>query len=75
MHKFILTIAIIATLGACTTEQPPEYLTDTSPVDATQGIQNVHHHSGLGTYVDRRPVEPRSWKTVNDEQSPAKEKK
>jgi hypothetical protein len=74
MKKKLFGAALLAgTLGGCITEQPPEFLTANSPTNAEAGIQNVHHHSGLGSWQDRRPVEPKSWKKLNEEQSPKKE--
>ena len=75
MKKKIFGAAAMAvTLGGCAMEQPPEILATNSPINAEAGIQNVHHHSGLGSWQNRRPVEPKSWKKLNEEQSPKKEK-
>jgi hypothetical protein len=39
-------------------------------VDAQSGIRSTHYHGIIGEYNHREPVDPRSWRKLNEEQSP-----
>lgn len=71
MSKFIAGIAIVIGLAGCTST-PSEVTSYKSPVDEEEGIRNTHYHSVLGNYQHRKPTDPKSWRQLNDEQSPNK---
>ena len=43
-----------------------------SPADADTAIRDTHHHNIIGEYNHRDPVDPKSWRKLNDDQAPKK---
>ena len=64
----VLSSALLVGCSASTT--PTEVQGYNSPVDAQNGIRSTHYHGIIGEYNHREPVDPRSWRKLNEEQSP-----
>lgn len=67
-----LTLAVLssALLAGCAQTSPVEVTSYRSPVDSQTEIKNTHFHGIIGEYNHREPVEPRSWRKLNEEQTP-----
>lgn len=76
MKKFALAVAASTALTGCTVlnenvTPPPITLSMKSPVDAHTAIRDTHHHSVIGEYNHRDPVDPKPWRELNDSLPPA----
>lgn len=71
--KNIVLIGLLSTgLGGCASTFPPEVLAYRDAADANTAIRHTHSTNIIGNYNHRVPVDPRPWRELNDEQSPAK---
>ncbi len=71
MSNRIIGLALLVGLAGCTATGPTEVTSYRSPVDEDVGIRNTHYRSVIGNYNDRKPTDPKSWRQLNDEQSPS----
>lgn len=72
MKNIVLIGLLSAGLGGCASTFPPEVLAYRDAADAHTGIRQAHSTDIIGDYNHRDPVDPRPWRKLNDEQSPAK---
>lgn len=71
MKNLICTLLGSAVLAGCSTSlQPTQVTSYETPVDSQTGIRNTHYHGIIGVYNHREPVDPRSWRKLNEEQTP-----
>jgi len=71
MFRFLLAAAMPLTLAGCASASgPADVMSVSSPADTSAGIRNIHHHTVLGGYTHRVPVEPKPWRQQNDSQAP-----
>jgi len=75
MKKLVVIGLLSASLGGCVSTTPPEVLAYRNASDAHNGIRHTHPTNIIGTYNHRDPVDPKSWRKLNDAQSPAKGEK
>ena len=72
MFRFLLAAAMPLTLAGCASASgPADVMSVSSPADTSAGIRNIHHHTVLGGYTHRVPVEPMPWRQQNDSQAPS----
>ena len=70
-----MNFSVSAALGAslvlsgCNT-MPPEVTPAFTPVDPALGITNSHYHPVVN-YTHREPTDPKNWRKLNDDLSPA----
>lgn len=57
--------------AGCSRTLPPDVIATQSPVDATAAVKPVRPLNVLGSYTQREPVDPGSWRKLNEQQSPA----
>lgn len=70
----ILSVALLPLLlGGCATTSPPEVLAFRSPLDVTNSVRKLHHHSVISNYNHRDPVDPKPWRQLNDDRAPQAE--
>lgn len=73
MFRFLVAAAVpLALAGCAATDGPADVIPVNSPADSTLGIRNTHHHTVLGGYTKRTPVDPKPWRQLNDSQAPNK---
>jgi len=70
MKKLLVTGILPVILGGFASALPPEVSPYSSPVDATNAIRNTQHRNATGKYTHRQAVDPKSWRPLNDRQSP-----
>lgn len=67
MYRFVAVALLPLLVSACTSAtSPPEVAGYRSPTDVSAGIRNTHHHTPVTGYTHRNPVEPKSWRCVNN---------
>lgn len=73
MKKSFFAAALLSVLvSGCSTSGPAAVLPLSSPADTEVGIRPARHIDILEGYNHRDVVDPRPWRTLNDEQSPNK---
>lgn len=70
-----MNISVPAALGASLAlagcnATTPEVIPALSPADPTYGITDSHYHPVVN-YTHREPTDPRNWRKLNDDLSPA----
>ena len=73
MKKIMIAVSGMAMLGGCAVSQPPEVLAQRNPADGRESVRNSHYNPVISDYNSRKPVDPKSWRQLNDEQAPKKE--
>lgn len=74
--RVILLVGLLSiSLNGCVSTLPPEVLTLRDAADAHIGIRHNQPENIIGNYSHRDPVDPKSWRKLNDEQSPVKGEK
>jgi hypothetical protein len=68
--RFAMLASLLFVAG-CTATTPPDVLPAFNPADPIMGVRDAHHHPVFVNYRHRAPVEPRDWRRLNDELSPA----
>jgi hypothetical protein len=64
-------VLFAALLTSCAqTTVPTEVTSFNSPVEENTGITNTHYHGIVGEYNHRVPVDPKSWRKLNEDQTP-----
>ena len=69
IHRAI--VASLLSVAGCAATPPPDILPAFSPADPTLGIRPAHHHPVVVDYHRRQPVDPKNWRKLNDDLSPA----
>lgn len=67
-----LAIAALLLVAGCAGTTPRDVLPAFNPADPIMGIRDTHYHPVVTDYSHREPAEPRDWKRLNEELSPAK---
>lgn len=71
MKNLLYTLLGSAVLAGCSASlQPTEVTGYDSPADSQTGIRNTHYHGIIGEYNHREPIDPKSWRKLNEEQTP-----
>lgn len=66
-----LLLSLLVATG-CSLSPTPESLLLRDPADPHTGTGRVAYRSVIGDFENRQPVEPKSWRELNDAQSPAR---
>lgn len=71
--KLILFAMLAASLAAsgCASSAPPDILPSFNAADPIMGISDAHYHPVVTNYQHREPVDPKNWRQLNDDLSPA----
>lgn len=66
-------LAMFASLSVagCSAATPPYVLPAFNAADPALGIRDTHYHPVVTDYHAREVVEPRNWRKLNDDLSPA----
>jgi len=68
--KHLITVAFLPVLLAgCAATKPPEVTTSRDSADVSAEIRANHHHTPVAGYTARMPVDPKPWKTLNEDLS------
>lgn len=70
MKKIALVGLVPALLSGCVSTLPSETFTHRSPADAHEEIRKTHYDNVLSDFNPREPVEPKSWRRLNDDRAP-----
>ncbi|MEO4043671.1 hypothetical protein AAFN47_18900 [Hoeflea sp. CAU 1731] len=65
MKELTLVVAL-AFLAGCASTPPADVLADISPDDAYAHIPDPSYSSVVAGFTPRRPVEPGSWRQLNE---------
>jgi hypothetical protein len=60
-------LAALALTGCSATTHPPDVMAAKDPVDPATGVKKTHHHSVMGGYNHRKPVDPEGWENPEEE--------
>jgi hypothetical protein len=68
----IASSAMLASLlvAGCAATTPPDIVPAFNPADPVMGVRDVHYHPVVD-YRHREPVDPKNWRRLNEERSPA----
>ncbi|MER8520453.1 MULTISPECIES: hypothetical protein [unclassified Mesorhizobium] len=69
----IASSAMLASLlvAGCAATTPPDILPVFNPADPAMGVRDARHHPAVVDYNRREPVDPKNWRRLNEELSPA----
>ncbi|WP_073015189.1 hypothetical protein [Roseibium suaedae] len=71
IFRIFAALALVA-LGACASADPlPSFASGPAPDDPSLGLGSASFAGSPVDYSHREPVDPRSWRQMNDEQAPA----
>jgi len=71
MKKLALAALLPAMLGGCASATSlPAVLPFTSPMNADLGLLRTANPSGISGYTPRQVTDPKSWRELNEMQSP-----
>ena len=71
MPSRAILASMLSVAGCAAATPPPDILPSLSPADPALGIRNTHHHAVIVDYHARKPVDPKNWRRLNDDLSPA----
>lgn len=71
MKRLAFAVLFPAVLVGCVPAELPDVLTARSPVDPAEGGRRSADPAVIGDFTPRLPTEPRNWRRLNDERSPA----
>lgn len=76
MNKLIFALLATTALAGCSSVGassvfPPPPMSLVDPANPDIGIRDTHHHSVLGDYTHRVPLDPKPWRELNDALPPA----
>jgi len=64
-------LACLLSVAGCAATPPPDVLPSISPADPSAGVGQAHYHPVIVDYHQRQPVDPKNWRKLNDDLSPA----
>jgi hypothetical protein len=67
--RLAMLAASVAVAGCTAT--PPDILPAFNPSDPRMGLRDAHYRPVVN-YTHREPVDPKNWRRLNDDLSPAK---
>jgi len=71
--KYALPAMLASLLVAgCAATTPPDVTYALAPADPVIDSEKGHYHPVVTGYVHRDPVDPKNWRRLNDDLSPAK---
>lgn len=65
-------LAVSLSTAGCASSSPPNILPQFNAADPIMGISDAHYHPVVTNYQHREPVDPKDWRQLNDDLSPAK---
>jgi hypothetical protein len=68
----IAMLAVSLSAAGCASSSPPSILPQFNAADPIMGVRDAHYHSVVTNYQHREPVDPKNWRQLNDDLSPAK---
>lgn len=71
MKRLFLVVAMPLAVSGCASTLP-EVVTIADSPDTVSDAQPVRYQSPIGGYTHRVPVDPKSWRDLNDSQAPKK---
>ncbi|MFH1341780.1 MAG: hypothetical protein ABIL01_11335 [Pseudomonadota bacterium] len=65
-------LAVSLSAAGCASSTPPNILPQFNAADPMMGVSAAHYHPVVTNYQHREPVDPKNWRQLNDDLSPAK---
>lgn len=69
MKTSLFVVGLPLVLGGCASTLPPDVVS--TGLEQSYAVQPVAYRSAISGYVARKPVDPKSWREQNRQQSPA----
>lgn len=70
----LITLAMLAaslSVGGCASSAPPDILPVFNAADPLMGLRDATYSPVVTNYQHRAPVDPKNWRKLNDDLSPA----